>query len=444
MSADPQPTAPSGSSVLREAGSRPRADLPPGTVDDGMPFDHIVVVMMENHSFDNLLGDLGRTRAGVDALSFNAAGEAQNSNPSVAGGPSDVAAHAVADTTQAKGVSQSWKATHQQIDERKMDGFVSSEKGQVEAMGYYPPTVLPFAYSLADTYTLANRWFCSTPGPTYPNRRFLLAGTAFGGTTSAPTEILEAFEKPPANGTICDLLSRHNISWADYSRDIPMTLVLPRILLEHFHHHHRYQRFLEDCRAGTLPQVSFVDPKMGTLSAIGNAIGQIPEEVKLFLDRLDPGETEEDPDDMFYGERWAHETVEAVVRSPAWPRTLLIYTFDEHGGYYDHVPPPEAITPDDIRPKLGAGETGDYRMYGPRVPAVVVSPYSKPGGVSNAVCDHTSILATIEHKWNMPALTSRDANAATIMDFIDPSQPALMNPPTLDAPSETGPSGPRT
>ncbi len=178
---------------------------------------------------------------------------------------------------------------------------------------------------------------------------------------------------------------------------------------------------------------------MGTLSAVGNAIHQIPEEIKVFLDRLDPGETEEDPDDMYYGEKWAHETVEAVIHSPAWPRTLLIYTYDEHGGYYDHVPPPPAPIPDDIPP---AEPPGDYGIYGPRVPAVVVSPYSRPGGVSDVVCDHTSILATIEHKWNLPALTNRDANANTVMDFLDVSQPPSLDPPRLNAPSETGPSGP--
>jgi phospholipase C len=146
---------------------------------------------------------------------------------------------------------------------------------------------------------------------------------------------------------------------------------------------------------------------------------------------------------MYYGERWAHETVEAVVRSPAWPRTLLIYTYDEHGGYYDHVPPPSAVPPDDIPPRLSAGDPpGGYDMYGPRVPAVVVSPYSKPGAVSNETYDHTSILATIEHKWNLPALTNRDANANTVMDFLDPQNAALLNPPPIQAPSETGPSGP--
>jgi len=428
--------------ALRQPGSLPFPDLPAGTVNEHMPFDHIVVVMMENHSFDNLLGDLGRTRTDVDGLSFDPGGNATNSNPDGATPPAQVTSFPCPNTAQPKSITQSWKATHEQVDGGAMDGFVRSEKGAKEAMGYYTPEVLPFAHSLASTFTLATRWFSSVPGPTYPNRRFLLAGTAFGGSATDAGELLAAFERPPPNGTIFDRLSEHGITWADYSTDVPMTLVIPRILTEHPFHHHRRSRFLEDCRAGTLPQVSFVDPAAGSLSAIANSLGALPKIVKDALERLDPGETEEDPDDMFYGELWAHETIEAVLRSPAWPRTLLIYTYDEHGGYYDHVPPPAAIAPDDIPPKLQPGESGDYSIYGVRVPAVVVSPYSKQGGVSNVLCDHTSVLATIEHKWNLPALTNRDANAATIMDFLDPSRPPVLDPPPLQAPSETGPSGP--
>ena len=316
-----------------------------------MPFDHIVVVMMENHSFDNLLGDLGRNRPDVDGLTFDSTGNATNSNPNGANPPAEVSSFACPNTTQAKNLTQSWKATHEQINGGAMNGFVRSEKGASEAMGYYGPAVLPFAYSLASTFTLANRWFSSVAGPTYPNRRFLLAGTAFGGTATNKDEVLDAFEKPPPNGTIFDRLSHHGVSWADYSTDIPMTLVVPRILVDHLRHHHRRSRFLEDCRAGTLPQVSFVDAAAGALSSIASSLTALPKIVKEALDRLDPGETEEDPDDIYYGERWAHETVEAVLRSPAWARTLLIYTYDEHGGYYDHLPPPAAIAPDGIPPK---------------------------------------------------------------------------------------------
>jgi phospholipase C len=424
----------------RSAGSLAFPGKPAGVVNEEMPFDHVVVVMMENHSFDNLLGGLSRTRSDADGLTFDGTGDATNTNPSPNGGL--VAAHALKDTSQAKNVTQSWQATHEQIDGGAMDGFVKAAKGADEPMGYYTPEVLPFAYSLAETYTLANRWFCSLPGPTYPNRRFLLAGTAFGGTETDKDAIVAAFKKPPPNGTIFDRLSHQKLSWRNYFTDIPMSLVTPRAPLEHLDKLRLRHEFLEDCKTGDLPAVSFVDPAMGGLTKIAESIDALPEPLKALLEKLGPSETEEDPGDMYYGERWAHETLEAVVRSPAWPRTLLIYTYDEHGGYYDHVPPPAAIPPDDIAPQLPAGQTGAYDRYGPRVPAVVVSPYSLAGGVSDVVHDHTSILATIEHKWNLPALTARDANAATVMDFLALGSEPRLDPPALLAPSPSGPSGP--
>jgi phospholipase C len=116
---------------------------------------------------------------------------------------------------------------------------------------------------------------------------------------------------------------------------------------------------------------------------------------------------------------------------------MFVYTYDEHGGYYDHVPPPRALRPDDIPPALGPSNVpGAYDVYGPRVPAVVMSAYSKPHDVTDVVHDHTSVLATIEAKWNLPAMTYRDANAATMMDFINPKKLAFPDPPVLaSAPS---------
>ncbi len=285
------------------------------------------------------------------------------------------------------------------------------------------------------------------PGPTYPNRRFVLAGTAYGGTVTGLGTLLGP---PPPHGTIFDRLSDQHISWGNYFTDVPMTAVISSIILKHLDHHHLIDKFLHDCQAGVLPAVSFVDPALGVLSSIASAVASLPSVVKDALRLLGadfqdapPAETEEDPDDMYYGEAWAHKVVEAVLHSPSWSRTLLIYTYDEHGGYYDHVSPPSAVAPDEIPPKLQQGDPpGNYGMYGPRVPAVVVSPYSRPGAVSNVVCDHTSVLATIESKWNLPALTDRDANAATIMDFLDPANAALLHPPPIQAPSNTGPSGP--
>jgi phospholipase C len=114
-----------------------------------------------------------------------------------------------------------------------------------------------------------------------------------------------------------------------------------------------------------------------------------------------------------------------------------VWTYDEHGGYLDHVPPPRAIPPDSIKPKLGPHDIkGGYDIYGPRVPAVVVSPHSRPHATTNVVHDHTSILATIEAKWNLPACTYRDANATTLLDFLDTRRAAFAEPPTLAAPHD--------
>jgi phospholipase C len=428
--------------MTRAPGSLPFPNKPAGTVNAEMPFDHIVVVMMENHSFDNLLGALPRSgQPGADGLTFNASGGATNSNPDGSG--KAVTAFPFHSTAQGRNVTQNWNATHRQIDGGKMDGFVKSVNAS-QPMGYYPPEVLPFAYSLARTFTVGNRWFSSVPAPTYPNRRFMLAGTAYGNITTAPGTLLDS---PPPNGTIFDRLSNHNISWRNYFSDAPMTLVIPSIVEKHAQHLAPIAQFYTDCQHGSLPAVSFVDPAVGVVSDIGSALESLPL-LKWLLEAAgvhfgQPAATEEDPQSMYYGEKWAHGVVQALLQSPSWPRTLLIYIYDEHGGYYDHVAPGAAIAPDMIPPKLqGTDIPGGYDMYGPRVPAVVVSPYSKPNGVTNVVHDHTSVLATIEAKWNLGALTYRDANAATVMDFLDLSTPALLSPPTIQGPLDSGPSGP--
>jgi phospholipase C len=124
-----------------------------------------------------------------------------------------------------------------------------------------------------------------------------------------------------------------------------------------------------------------------------------------------------------------------VLRSPKWSSTVLVLCYDEHGGYYDHVPPPRAVRPDRVRPQVPAGDTyGDlYSWYGVRVPAVVVSPFAKRDYVSHVVHDQTSILRLLETKWNLPAMTYRDANASNLLDCLDlrAAEPPFAHPPTL-------------
>jgi phospholipase C len=413
----------------REPNSLPDPSRPAGTVDDSLPFEHIVVVMMENHSFDNILGAAAlRGQPAAEGLSFDESGKALNSNPG-ADGP--VRSFPFPTTAQGSGVTQTWNATHEQIDDGRMDGFVSSVHSS-QPMGYWDEDRLPFTYSLARTFTLANRWFCSAPCQTIPNRRFLMAGTAAGATATSLEDLLMA---PPPNGTIFDRLGAHGIGWRDYFTDVPQLAIMPSVLEKHLSGVAPIEDFYRDCASGSLPAVSFVDPGVGAVSALGKLLSSLPLVGELGTELEGIGTSEEAPQDLSHGEQWAHGVVEAVLRSPAWPRTLLVYTYDEHGGYYDHVPPPPAIPPDSIPPRLSPGDApGGYDIYGVRVPAVVASPYCKPNAVTNVLHDHTSVLATIETKWNLPALTFRDANAATLLDCLDLSEPSLLTPPALASP----------
>jgi phospholipase C len=394
-------TTTSTSKPIGKVGVPPNPKVPVGS--DQLPqFDHIVVVMMENHSFDNLLGDLahsGQPRA--RGLKFNhRSGQALNTNP---GPDGPVRSFAIPTTAQMPSVSQAWNATHEQIDGGKMDGFVRSV-GSDQPMGYWTEQVLPFAYSFARSFTLANRWFCSAPCQTYPNRRFLMAGTAYGDIAT-DTESLK--DPPPPNGTIFDRLNAYGISWRNYFTDLPQTGIIPSVIEKYATNIVPIAEFFAACASGGLPSVSFVDPEFGALSDIGQPLTTVPGIEALGVKLSETGGDEENPQDMDYGEYWAYQVVHAVLSSPAWPRTLLIYTYDEHGGYYDHVPP---------------------------VPGIVASPYSRPNAVTDVVHDHTSVLATIEAKWNLPALTLRDANARTVEDFLDLGQPALLEPPAIAEP----------
>jgi phospholipase C len=414
---------------MRGPDSLPDPRRPAGTPTDALPFDHVVIVMMENHSFDNLLGALSRSgQPKARGLHLDAAGHARNSNPGPAG---PVRSFRFATTAQGADVSQSWNATHAQIDGGRMDGFVRSVGGAAQPMGYWTEDLLPFAYSIARTFCLANRWFSSAPCQTYPNRRFLMAGTAYGNI-STDNESLK--DPPPPNGTIWDRLHHYGISWRNYFTDLPSSGIISSTVEAYPQNLAPIAQFHADCAAGALPAVSLVDPEFGVLGIVGSGLASIPALAPIAEKLNTTGGDQENPQDMSYGEYWAYKTLRAVLDSPAWPRTLLIYCYDEHGGYYDHVPPPAAIAPDSIAPRLSPGDVpGGYDIYGPRVPAIVVSPYSKPSSVTNVLHDHTSFLATVEAKWNLPALTYRDANASTVMDFLDPAR-AFMQPPGITEP----------
>jgi phospholipase C len=455
-----------------QPGQRPDPSRPPGT--DLLPqIKHIVVLMMENHSFDNYLGTLGRG----EGLPAGDDGEPGAENPDSSGRM--VRAYPLGSTVQHAGVPcQSWCASYLQWADGKMDGFVTTTERVVPAgdktvpMGYLTERELPFYHGLARTFPLADRWFSSCLGPTFPNRRFLLAATANGLVDDLPVNLLGQ----PAAGTIFDLLTANGISWANYhpvasdqsrfrrfagyqrrraqhhlkalgppfrrasrefQRDLQFTAdVYPVGVARYMAHLHSLDEFFADADAGTLPGFSIVDPDF-------------------------TGFSEESPQDISKGESFAAEVINRIMHGPGWPDTVLIWLYDEHGGYYDHVPPPPAVPPDDVpgrslvaHPSLlrtilkalfpgyvrHAEELVDaplrYDNYGVRVPAVIVSPYARPDCVLSDVFDHTSVLKLVEEKWNLPALTRRDAAATSPAGALDLSgPPAFLVPPDLPAPT---------
>ncbi len=413
---------------VRAPGSLPYPNLPAGEPTGAMPFEHIVIVMMENHSFDNYFGMLPlRGQPAADGFSFNAAGTPVNQNPYKDGFA--YVQHATS-MCQPVDITQAWTPTHQEIDGGKMDGFANVDAGQ---MLYWDQADIPFYYSLANTFTLANRWFCSAPCQTYPNRRFLMAGTAYGLVSTTTSSLTEY----PPNGTIFDQLSKYGISWRDYYSDLPQAAIIFDTIERYPGNISPIAEFFADCAAGTLPSVSFVDPEFGLAGDVASPLADVPIPGVPALGNQIATQSgdEENPADITLGENFVSSVVNAVLKSPSWGSTLLVWTYDEHGGYYDHVPPAAAIEPDSIQPVLASTDVpGAYNITGVRVPTVVVSPYSRPHAVTDVVHDHTSLLATIEAQWNIPALTYRDANAATLADFLDPTSAAFASSPTLAAP----------
>jgi phospholipase C len=452
--------------------ARPQPTVRAGA--DCLPqIEHIVVLMMENHSYDNYFGMLTGRGDGFQ-LDENGLPTAVNK----AGNGEIVRMRHFEGTRQKGGIpTQTWNATHIQWDEGTCEGFVRSIEQTLPgrdssvAMTYWDQQDLPFYYGLAKTFPLATRWFSSCLGPTFPNRRFMIAGTAHGLIDDLPFGMADY----PASGTIFDMLSAHGISWANYHHVTPLRInwrllsrsgglnflrvlggllaslfpqlipvmeskmqttadLYPLGMLRSINHLRPIGQFWQDARAGKLPAVTIVDPDFNSCS-------------------------EENPQDVQIGEGFAAKVINAVMAGRGWPKTLLIWLYDEHGGYYDHVPPPPAPAPDDVpgrspvqrffllRLLLGylgyakqieAADAGpsSYDRLGFRVPAVIVSPYAKPRYVTDTVYDHTSILKLIERKWNLPPLTKRDAVATEPLDALDfNNPPQFLHPPTLPAPA---------
>lgn len=381
------------------------ADTSPALHGSQIPVDHVVVLMQENRSFDHYFAKLHPRNREVERVPAGAA------NPDPLGGP-PIRPFRSPSLCEVADVDHSWNGTHRAWNGGAMDGFTAEnahpdDLSGSRAMHYLTKKDLPFYYKLYSTFATSDRHFCSVLGPTFPNRHYLLAGTSFGHIRNDLPGDATQF----AQRTLFEQLDEAGVGWKLYHSQIPFAFV------------YAYVRgkpgnvatvadFMADAAAGTLPAVSFIDP--------------------IFLG----GEQNDEhpPTNPQLGQAFVAAVVDAMFSSPQWPRSALFVTYDEHGGYWDHVPPPPACIPDDVPPLLRPGDVdARFDRYGIRVPLVVVSPFARRRHVSHVVSDQTSVLRFIQTRFDLPALTRRDANADPLLGMFDFANPAFLEPPRLPA-----------
>jgi len=284
-----------------------------------------------------------------------------------------------------------WDGLHAAVDGGKMDGFV--RVGGAPTMGYYDERDLPFYYFLGSSFALADRYFASVLGPTFPNRFYFLLATSVGITCTGC-----AF--PPVDTpSLLDELDAKGIDWGAYSEDNdPFEGVLGLDWqAKHAAHLHTVDDFRAAIATGDVPPVVFVDSRQ-----------EIRDEHPM--------------SDVQIGEAWTREMYEAIVASPVWPTAAIFWTYDEGGGFADHVPPPTTCPP--------APSEAAFFELGTRVPFVAISPWARRRHVSHVVHEHTSITRFIETVFDLPALTARDANSDALLDMFDFACPPDMSTPT--------------
>ncbi len=410
--------------------AKPPVDWPaaglPSTIYDFSPstlwnIDHIVVLTKENRSFDHVLGYLslsfdkaGMGRMEVDGLKGTEFNTYKGTNYYV---------KQLGETLFAPGPPNGYEAVAHAIDGGRMDGFVRShaelnnDEVAGEIMGYHTAATVPVYDALARDFAIGHRWFASHPGPTYPNRFYELTGRP-NLDPRGFWEFHNASPKLPVfTKTIFDYLDGAvdpklgtPITWRYFEDGVCTLRFFEQYTFDHEHivdFGDPENGFVACARAGRLPSISFIDPHVVDLAPGSNC--------------------DEPPSDMARGQELARRVVEAVVSGPAWRNTLLLIVYDEHGGFYDHVPPPQATK---------VSEDFPIETFGVRVPVFVISPWVAAGSVFGSASDpkqfdHTSILKTIVRRFlpdNPPYLGARYVAAEDLSVVIgnQPHQPQFL------------------
>jgi len=340
----------------------------PGSIES---IKHIVIACQENRSFDTYFGFYPKAEAfGVPA---------GYSQPDGKGGKVTPHKFHLYDT---KDIAHDWQTIHREWNNGKMDGFYIADGAS--ALGYYDRSDIPYYYGLADSFTLCGNYFSYQLGPTLPNRIALWAGTT-GGITQNHKLTPGSLDYP----TILDLLEDHGISWKFYNLGLLGLGSTPEIefinAMPFFKRwykdkrlHNREGDYFNDVKAGALPQVTFI------ISA-------------AFY-------SEHPPMNIILGEKKMESVINALIQSPLWTGSAFFMTYDEGGGFFDHVQPPQL----------------DAYGLGMRVPAFVISPWAKRGYISGQLYEHNSLLKFIERRFGLPTL-------ASVNHHFDTSTPAFNN-----------------
>ncbi|UQX88804.1 alkaline phosphatase family protein [Jatrophihabitans telluris] len=342
--------------------------------------EHVVVVMMENRSFDHFLGWLPGANGRQAGLTFTDRYGLEHATHHL----TDFASCAYNDP------DHSYEGGRIELNNGRCDGWLKAGENDALAIGYYAQPDLAFLGQAAPAWTVCDSYFSAVMAETYPNRFYQHA---------AQTDRLHNSTVTASIPTIWDRLAAAGVSGRYYFSDIPFTALWGTKYLPISR---PFGTFLTDAAAGTLPAVSFVDPR--------------------FEDEASGSSGDDHPKaDIRAGEQFLNQVYNAITSSPNWANTVLVINFDEWGGFYDHVAPGTA--PD---------VSSTTALRGFRVPALVISPRARRRYVAHNTYDHTSILRMIEWRWNLAPLTPRDRAARNLAEVLD-----FTTPPQLTAPRFT-------
>jgi phospholipase C len=414
--------------------------------------NHVFVLALENRAFDHMFGFSGLIGVDQDGnpTVVDGADPARDTNSAPGGGafavstPADFQlknvdkdpGHEFADTLVSLcGDGSSFPASHvYPIPDNS--GFIANYADDGAAMPdrvmhCFAPDQLPVLTSLAHEFAICDKWFSSLPGPTWPNRFFLVAASS-GGLDDSPSNLdivlattVEGYRF--SNGNVFDLLDQYCIEWRIYEGDeFPVAFALSGMNLNALQgRFHDFEEFESDLQSSAFgPRFVFIEPKYGQHDFDVTGPGDFT-----------CGNSMHPLDDVTRGEKLVKDVYEAIRNSPHWEESLLIVTFDEHGGFYDHVIPPAAVPPGDTITADYVKTGFQFDQLGVRVPTLVISPWVAQGVIDHTEYDHSSVPATVERLFGMTNLTERDKAANDVLHLLSLSNARTDTPTALPDPA---------